>query len=222
MSDLFFSFLHSAGLNTCIGKANYPYFFRTMVSLSIMLLIQAVIQIALILDIYLGSDSSDSSKERAKAWFGVETTVLPVVVVMGVFILFSLVSLSLIGQLLIFHLKLQREGITTYQFIVRDNQNRRERTKKENDLKLRRLLAVGKAKEECNNTLVFRLEKGGMLREKCGLTCCDPLQMEDEENNNSNNNNTSTNNSNRNSNGHTTANNETTSSSVNRGNDDEA
>ena len=197
-----------------------------MVSLSIMLLIQAVIQIALILDIYLGSDSSDpsdssdSSKERAKAWFGVETTVLPVVVVMGVFILFSLVSLSLIGQLLIFHLKLQREGITTYQFIVRDNQNRRERTKKENDLKLRRLLAVGKAKEEGNNTLVFRLEKGGMLREKCGLTCCDPLKMEDEENNN--NNNTSTNNSNRNSNGHTTANNEITSSSVNRDNDDEA
>ena len=220
MSDLFFRLLHSAGLNTCIGKANYPYFFRTMVSLSIMLLIQAVIQIALILDIYLGSDSSDSSKERAKAWFGVETTVLPVVVVMGVFILFSLVSLSLIGQLLIFHLKLQREGITTYQFIVKDNQNRRERTKKENDLKLRRLLAVGKAKEECNNTLVFRLEKGGMLREKCGLTCCDPLKMEDEENNN--NNNTSTNNSNRNSNGHTTANNETTSSSVNRENDDEA
>ena len=194
-----------------------------MVSLSIMLLIQAVIQIALILDIYLGSDSSDSSdnssQERAKAWFGVETTVLPVVVVMGVFILFSLVSLSLIGQLLIFHLKLQREGITTYQFIVKDNQNRRERTKKENDLKLRRLLAVGKAKEEGNNTLVFRLEKGGMLREKCGLTCCDPLKMEDEENNN---NNTSTNNSNRNSNGHTTANNEITSSSVNRDNDDEA
>jgi hypothetical protein len=187
-----------------------------MVSLSIMLLIQAVIQIALILDIYLGS--VEQSKKRAKDWFQVDTAI-PVVVVMGIFSLFNFISLSLISQLLVFHLKLQREGITTYQFIVRDNQNRRERTKKENDLKLRRQMAIGKAKEESNSTLVFRLEKGGMLREKCGLTCCDPLKMEDEENNN---NNTSTNNGNINSNGHTTANNETTSSSVNRENDDEA
>jgi hypothetical protein len=202
------------GLNTCIGKANYPYFFRTMISISIMLLIQAVIQIALILDIYLGSGAS---KKRAEDWFQVNTTI-PVVVVMGVFLLFDLVALSLISQLLVFHLKLQREGITTYQFIVRDNQNRRERTRKENDLKLRRQMAIGKAKEEGNSTLVFRLEKGGMLREKCGLTCCDPLKMEYEENNISSNN--TSNNGNGNSNGHTTANNETASSSVNRENDE--
>jgi len=202
---------HCMWLNTCIGKANYPYFFRTMVSLSIMLFIQATIHIALILDIYLGNGASE---KRAEDWFQVNTKI-PVVVVMGVFLLFNLISLSLISQLLAFHLKLQREGITTYQFIVRDNQNRRERTRKENDLKLRRQMAIGKAKEEGNSSLVVRLEKGGLLRNKCGLTFCDPLKMEenvDEDNNTSNGNGYSNTQA---------ANNETTSSSVHMDNEED-
>jgi len=202
---------HCLWLNTCIGKANYPYFFRTMVSISIMLFIQAAIHIALILDICLRNGASE---KRANDWFQVNTTI-PVVVVMGIFLLFNLISLSLISQLLVFHLKLQREGITTYQFIVRDNQNRRERTRKENDLKLRRQMAIGKAKEEGNSSLVHRLEKGGLLRNKCGLVCCDPLKMEenvDEDNNTSNDNGYS--------NGHA-ANNETMSSSVHMDNDED-
>ena len=172
-STFFLYFL--TGLNTCVGKANYPYFFRAMICINIILLIQAAIQIALIFDIYIGNGAS---KQRAEDWFGVNTTI-PVVVVMGIFLLFDLTALTLIGQLLVFHLKLRKEGISTYQFIVRENQNRRERNKKASDLKLRRRMAIGKAKEEGNGCLVFRLEKGGLLRKKCGLTCCDPLELEE-------------------------------------------
>ena len=75
------------------------------------------IQLALILDIYLGNGAT---KQRAEDWFNANATIA-VVIVMGVFLLFNLGALSLIGQLLLFHLKLRKQGLSTYQFIVRDN-----------------------------------------------------------------------------------------------------
>jgi hypothetical protein len=164
------------GLNTCVGKANYHYFFRCMVSIAILLSIQAAIQIALILDIYLGNGST---KQRAEDWFQANATIA-VVVVMAVFLFFNLAALSLIGQLLLFHLRLQRDGLSTYQFIVQDNQRRREQTRKEDELKLRRQMAIAHAKNEKKACRAFRLQLGGMIREQCNLACCDPLKLEEE------------------------------------------
>jgi hypothetical protein len=191
----------STGLNTCVGKANYNYFFRTMISINLMLLVQAAVQIAIVLDIYLGDGAT---KERAEAWFSSGTTI-PVVAIMGVFIFFDVASLSLIGQLLVFHLKLQKEGISTYGFIVRDNKNRRERTKKLNELKVRRQTEIATARENCKTFLALRLEMGGLLREKFGMAWCDPLLLDadDSNNNNSNGNSNGNTNSAHASNGHT-------------------
>ena len=167
------------GLNTCVGKANYKYFFRTMLFLNLMLLVQLAVQIAIILDIYLGEMIGlGGSKEKAGEWFGVGTPI-PVVAIMGFFAFLDIVSLSLIGQLLFFHLKLQKEGISTYEFIVRDNRNRRELNNKLKELKFRRKTEIATAREEGKAFLAMRLEKGGLLREKCGLTCCDPLSLEE-------------------------------------------
>lgn len=175
---------HCMWLNTCIGKANYKYFFRTMISINLMVLVQAAIQIYIVVDIYFGNGET---KERAEGWFSLGTTI-PVVAIMGVFIFFDVASLSLIGQLLVFHLKLQKEGISTYGFIVRDNKNRRERTKKLNELKVRRQTEIATARENGKTFLALRLAKGGNLREKCGMAWCDPLSLDAEEpkNNNSN------------------------------------
>jgi hypothetical protein len=150
-----------------------------MISINLMLVVQSAIQIVLILDIYLGFGPT---KEKAINWFSVGTT-LPVVIIMGIFLFFDVASLSLIGQLLIFHLKLQKKGISTYEFIVQDNQEKREKKKKLNELKLRRQTEITKAKEEGSTLLVLRLEKGGLLREKLGLTWCDPLSLEADQSN---------------------------------------
>ena len=163
-------------LNTCVGKQNYSYFFRTMLSITAMLVVHCTIHLALVLDIYLGSGSS---KSRAEDWFSVGSE-LPVVIVMCIFLLFDLVALSLIGQLLLFHTRLQREGLTTYQFIVRDNQRKREQATKDRELEQRRLMAVAKAREEGRNLAALRMQAGGFFR-KCGLVFCDPLDQHSSE-----------------------------------------
>jgi hypothetical protein len=169
-----------------------------------MLFVQLAIQIALILDIYLGNGST---KQRADEWFGLTDASLIVVIVMGVFILFDLASLSLIGQLLLFHVKLQKQGLSTYSYIVRDNQKRREQTKKENELKLKRQMLIAHAKQEKGKgCYVWTLQNGGMMRETFGITCCDPLSLDDDNNMNNVVNNTNNNRNNKasvnNGNGH--------------------
>ncbi len=148
-----------------------------MICIAIMLVIQASIQLSLILDIYLGNGAS---KQRAEDWFHANATVA-VVVVMAIFLFFNLGALSLILQLLMFHIRLRKEGLSTYTFIVRDNQRRREKARKEDELKLRRQMEIAHAKTAGNRWQVLRLEQGGFLRESCGLVCCDPLKLEDEE-----------------------------------------
>jgi hypothetical protein len=165
------------GLNTCVGKANYSYFFRTMISISLMLVVHASIQLALVLDIYLGNGAS-----RSEEWFNADATT-PVVVVICAFLLFDLVALSLIGQLLLFHNRLQREGLTTYQFIVRDNQRKREQNKQDQELAQKRLVAMAKAEEEGRTCDWLSLRIGGDVRKTCGLTCCDPLEEKPKLNN---------------------------------------
>ena len=43
-------------------------------------------------------------------------------------------------------------------------------------------MAIDRAKEEGNSYLVLQLKIGGVLREKCGLTCCDRLKLEEDSN----------------------------------------
>ena len=165
----------TVGLNTCVGKANYPYFYRTMVSITALLIAHSAIQLALVLDIFLGP----SGEERADDWFQADAK-LAVVIVLCVFLVFDVLALSLIGQLLHFHRRLQREGLTTYRFIVQENQKRREENKLNAELLSRRIVAVAKAREEGRSMDVCRLRVGGYLRVKCGMKCCDPLSVEEE------------------------------------------
>ncbi len=174
-------FFISTGLNTCVGKANYKYFFRTMLYINSLLLVQLSIQIAIICDIYVGEMIGlGGSRQRAEEWFGVGTPI-PVVAIMAFFAFLNLASLSLIGQLLFFHLKLQKDGISTYEFILRDNRKRREKTAKLNELKVRRKTEIAKAKEEGKSFRVMQLQHGEFFRDKCGLTRCDPLSLEDDD-----------------------------------------
>lgn len=142
-----------------------------MLSIASFLIAHAIPQAAMILDIYLGNGDSE---RRANNWFQVDTE-LVVVIVMGVFLVFDALALSLIFQLLFFHIKLQREGLSTYQFIVRDNQQRREKAKLEEEREQRRTEEMAKSQ---GSIRYLQLKWGGQLEKTCGLACCDPLPLE--------------------------------------------
>lgn len=144
-----------------------------MISITLLLFVHGAVQTALLIDIFLGNGDTMA---RTEDWFTVNATI-PIVTVISIFLLFDLASFSLMFQLLTFHLKLQREGLTTYAFIVRDNQRRREKTKAENELAAKRGLEIEKAKEEGRSFHLRHLQMGGYLRSTCGVEICDPLRV---------------------------------------------
>lgn len=155
---------NNTGLNTCVGKANYQYFLLTMLYITAMLVVHCFIQIALIIDIFMGG----STKQRADEWFETKSPSTIAGVYIG-FVVFDLICLSLILQLLQFHVMLRKEGLTTYRYIVRETQRKREKTNQEQARKNQRMLAMGKANDEGNTCLALRLRLG----ETCQF--CDPL-----------------------------------------------
>ena len=158
------------GLNTCVGKKNYQYFLYTMFYIAAMLIIHSGVQVGLIADIFLGGDS----KVRANDWFDADAYAVVVGIYIA-FVVFDAIALSLILQLIHFHWVLHKEGLTTYKYIVRETQRKREKVNKEEARKTQRQLAMGKANDEGKVWLAARLRYG----EKC--PCCDPLPPTEEE-----------------------------------------
>lgn len=141
-----------------------------MVYITGMLIVHFSIQVALIIDIFLDG----SSKERADDWFEADGAD----VVVGIFVgfgIFDAIALSLILQLLHFHMQLRKEGLTTYKYIVRESQRKREKANKDQTRKNQRIVAMGKANDEGNYMLAMKLRYGEMC------PCCDPLPPTEEE-----------------------------------------
>lgn len=153
-----------------MGKANYQYFLLTMVFITAMLIVHCSVQIGLIIDIFL----EGTSKENADAWFDAGAAGALVGILIG-FVVFDAIALSLILQLLQFHVLLRKEGLTTYKYIVRETQRKREKSNQEQERKNQRMVAMGKANDEGKVLLALRLRYGELCQ------CCDPLPPLEEE-----------------------------------------
>jgi hypothetical protein len=127
-----------------------------------------VIQLVLLIDIF----TQGPTKDRANDWFGEEAIEA---IYIG-FLLFNAISILLIGQLLWFHVGLQKEGLTTYQFIVRDHQRKRDKSKVEAEILHSRMVETQKAKQQGQNWHAFRLQMGDHCRQ-IGCSACDPLDV---------------------------------------------
>jgi len=160
---------HCMWLNTCVGKANYDAFFRTMMFVLTLEVMHCCICIILVIEYFAKNDV------RFRNWFNADLPIL-VVIVMLFFALFSAVSIILVGQLVLFHINLQKERISTYEFIIRDSKRRRELASREDELRNKRIMALAAARQQGRTFRVYSLRIGGICR---ALNCpvCDPLVL---------------------------------------------
>jgi hypothetical protein len=121
-------------LNTCIGGRNYGYFFKTVWSLFlftsshlasvIVYLVLYFLDVACVKDLttdWMGlGDGSDNDN----------TTLSKTIIIINIaFTILLLMVVSMIFQLLSFHLKLRKLKLTTYQFILQDSEQKRKDAK---------------------------------------------------------------------------------------------
>mmetsp|Transcript_27933 Transcript_27933/g.41239 ORF Transcript_27933/g.41239 Transcript_27933/m.41239 type:complete len:353 (-) Transcript_27933:237-1295(-) len=149
---------HCQWLNTCVGSRNYPFFRKTLWSIAAVLIVHSSVGLGIAIDILVGG----TSKQRAEQWFSADLPEL-VVATLLVFTLLDVLAMILIVQLLLFHLKLSRLNLTTYQFILRDNAEKRERLKVEKERASRRVEAIGNAKRNKQSCKYFLLVIGAQL-----------------------------------------------------------
>jgi palmitoyltransferase len=163
---------HCQWLNTCIGSRNYPYFWRTIVWLTLVLVVHVSVNLGLVVDSLL----QGTSQQRASDYFGLPSVVLAFQIA---FSAVDGIALTLVLQLLVFHIKLRRQGLTTYRFILQDAASKREKHKLERETHSRRIVAMGRAKRSRQYGLYWRLWMGqyaGKIH-----SCLDPLPTSHEQ-----------------------------------------
>ncbi|XP_054057336.1 LOW QUALITY PROTEIN: palmitoyltransferase ZDHHC1 [Rissa tridactyla] len=133
---------HCKWLNNCVGERNYWLFLNSVLSailgLCLLLLVACYVFVQFFIDpTMLRSDRHfDALKNHTHRWFvflpaaPVETRASAILVMAGIFILLSLMTVILLGHLLIFHIYLMWNKLTTYEYI---QQRRPQQETKEED-----------------------------------------------------------------------------------------
>jgi DHHC palmitoyltransferase len=166
---------HCLWLNTCIGKHNYRYFFGAVGSISLMQLLHGVTNLYVVV-MYFTKTPMDHDDDKGANWFEGQGWRETLLTILFIFLVFDFLSLLLVGQLLVFHVNLQREQLTTYQFIIRDHQRKRDLPRIQAEIDAQRILAITKAASSSDCCLVQRLRCGRYCRQ-IGCTILDPLRV---------------------------------------------
>lgn len=157
---------HCMWLNNCIGDANYGYFFNT-VWFTCMFIATHAVSIVVYLALYFVEHQK--TRELSNNWMGANVPIVVVGFNIGFLVLTGFAAL-LVVQLLWFHLSLKRQNITTYQFIIRDTQQKREHWNVKQKVNQKRQEEVTKAKDagKCMNACWI-----GLGAKYCKT--CDPI-----------------------------------------------
>ena len=158
---------HCQWLNTCIGERNYKLFFRTVVSSFLFVGMHFAVNLFLIVGYFADFDSDKLKDSVDNVYVGGNPVVIILVIVFGVI---TGLVLCMIAQLLLFHLSLQRQGITTYDYIVNYNSRSLGKKRTKDAINIKRAAAISIAKGKGESTLMLHL----------GKICipCDPIRKE--------------------------------------------
>ena len=148
---------HCQWLNTCIGEVNYRYFFGTLCGLAVFFCIHVAVSLYVTITFFVqrqqqqtqvqaqpqqddGTDTATTYQRLSDLYGGGGELVIISIILL--FLVMTLFFTGLIFQLCYFHIMLQRKGITTYEYIVRDNALKREHVKEEREITSMRIQAI--------------------------------------------------------------------------------
>jgi hypothetical protein len=131
-----------------------------------------MVQLILLLDLWIGFGAT---KERATQW--IFPGYIPIIVILLFFILFNIGSIFLLGQLILFHRNLQKQHLTTYEYIVLDSKKKREINQSKGDLEHQRIRDIATAQNNHQYLHAIHLSWGGICRNTCHCPYFDPLTL---------------------------------------------
>lgn len=158
---------HCMWLNNCIGEANYKYFFRTVVFLFLFSMVHAG-SLIFYLSMYFGGH--EATRTLSNNWLNSGVPEIVVGFNIG-FLVLTFAIAVLVVQLLTFHMNLRRESITTYQYIIRDGQQKREEWHVDQKVKQKRGQVVKTLTQDGRWIQAYWLKLGAKV-----CTPCDPIK----------------------------------------------
>lgn len=138
-------------------------------------IVHCVIQVGLIIDIVLDGPT----KERAGTYSIVGNNSNVLLWILVGFVCFNVLSMFLLGQLILLHMFLQKQNITTYEYIVQDSKKKRELEKCKGDLERQRITEIELARNNHQMIRQIQLQCGGFCRNRIQIFggTCDPLSI---------------------------------------------
>lgn len=177
---------HCHWLNTCVGKANYDYFVRAVGSTLSLVVVHGSVLAGLVISFFVQYSIAQNGVEgsnlpimdRSNQWFNANAGVFVAIVNLA-FVVVDVVCVVLLAQLFLFHMKLRKEGITTYAYIVRDGQRKRVASQQKMEFERRRITALQQAEREGKIIRKWMLMAAGCPYVGENLCRpCDPLRVE--------------------------------------------
>ncbi|KFQ44481.1 putative palmitoyltransferase ZDHHC1, partial [Nestor notabilis] len=171
---------HCKWLNNCVGERNYWLFLNSVLSailgLGLLLLIACYVFAEFFIDpmVLRSNQHFDALKNQTDRWFvflpaaPVETRAPAILIITGIFILLSLMTVVLLGHLLIFHIYLMWNKLTTYEYILqhRFRQDVEEVDNQQESGSYQGMLHLG----QCVNASKVGIRLQSCLKESCCIS----------------------------------------------------